>query len=239
MKTPHISLDRLPEIILKAKLCQASLQEFRILLELPEETPVNKLCQHAEALASYRQQLSIKDYREQVESGERPRLVDAIKIVMGDETLDAHVILTRLTERGWEPGASNKPSYISYTLSDNPKIFKRGRQRGTYRVIPESSLQGTLKTLIRDSILFPDSRALIKIAPATLSHLNRHSPRGRVERALCAEVSLLSVEDQLAMFKNILVLMPATNVFDAVRAELPDSGVAAALPQSPFDDTLN
>jgi hypothetical protein len=36
-------------------------------------------------------------------------------------------------ERGWEPGASNQQSYISYTLSDNGDTFKRV-SRGEYVV---------------------------------------------------------------------------------------------------------
>lgn len=72
--------------------------------------------------------------RRAVASGERPKLVEAVAIVMGDETLKAGDILERLTARGWEPGAANKQSYISYTLSDNGEVFKRGN-RGEYSVI--------------------------------------------------------------------------------------------------------
>jgi hypothetical protein len=72
--------------------------------------------------------------RRAVTEGLRPKLVDAVAIVMGDETLSAGDILERLKERGWAPGASAKQAYISYTLSDNEEIFKRVK-RGEYAVI--------------------------------------------------------------------------------------------------------
>lgn len=78
--------------------------------------------------------------RRAVASGERPKLHDAVAIVMGKETLTAGVILERLKERGWEPGASNPQSYISYTLSDNGETFKRGK-RGEYSVISPKSFE--------------------------------------------------------------------------------------------------
>jgi hypothetical protein len=71
--------------------------------------------------------------RRAVADGVRPKLVDAIAIVMGGETLKAGDILERLTARGWEPGATNKQSYISYTLSDNGDTFQRAN-RGEYSV---------------------------------------------------------------------------------------------------------
>lgn len=71
--------------------------------------------------------------RRAVANGERPKLVEAIAIVMGGETMTAGGILERLTARGWAPGASNPQSYISYTLSDNDEVFKRGK-RGEYAV---------------------------------------------------------------------------------------------------------
>jgi hypothetical protein len=72
--------------------------------------------------------------RRAVTEGLRPKLVDAVAIVMGDETLKAGEILERLVARGWEPGAKAKQAYISYTLSDNEEVFKRGN-RGEYSVI--------------------------------------------------------------------------------------------------------
>ncbi len=71
--------------------------------------------------------------RRAVANGERPKLVEAIAIVMGSETMTAGGILELLVARGWAPGASNPQSYISYTLSDNEEVFKRGK-RGEYSV---------------------------------------------------------------------------------------------------------
>lgn len=76
---------------------------------------------------------SISAGRRAVANGDRPKLVDAIAIVMGEETLSAGPILERLVARGWQPGASNPQSYISFTLTSNPDSFKRGK-RGEYSV---------------------------------------------------------------------------------------------------------
>lgn len=87
---------------------------------------------------------AISEGRRAVAEGLRPKLVDAVAIVMGKETLTAGVILARLQERGWEPGASNPQSYISYTLSDNEEVFKRGK-RGEYSVIDPKKFAAVAK----------------------------------------------------------------------------------------------
>lgn len=72
--------------------------------------------------------------RRAVANGDRPKLTEAVAIVMGEETLTAGEILERLQARGWQPGAKNPQSYISYTLGDNEETFKRV-ERGSYKVI--------------------------------------------------------------------------------------------------------
>lgn len=76
---------------------------------------------------------AIAEGRRAVASGARPKLVDALGIVMGSETMTASQILEALNGRGWTPGAAQPQAYISYTLSDNKEIFARVK-RGEYKV---------------------------------------------------------------------------------------------------------
>lgn len=62
--------------------------------------------------------------------GERPTLVEAIKIVMGNKTMNAEAVLAALTEKGWAPGAQDKKTYTSYLLSSNKDIFGRVPEKG-------------------------------------------------------------------------------------------------------------
>jgi hypothetical protein len=75
----------------------------------------------------------IAEGRRAVASGERPKLVDAMGIVMGSSEMNAAQILEALEARGWQPGASKPTSYLSYTLSENGEVFTRVK-RGVYRV---------------------------------------------------------------------------------------------------------
>jgi len=76
---------------------------------------------------------AIAEGRRAVASGARPKLVDAIGIVMGSGTMSSAQIIDALNKRGWAPGASKPQAYISYTLSDNPEMFVRVK-RGEYKV---------------------------------------------------------------------------------------------------------
>lgn len=71
--------------------------------------------------------------RQAVLNGDRPKLIDAITQVMGDDTISSPAILDRLEKRNWAPVAVNPCAYISYTLADNPKRFARV-SRGLYKV---------------------------------------------------------------------------------------------------------
>jgi hypothetical protein len=71
------------------------------------------------------------------EAGPRPRsLVDAVAAVMGGESLSAQVILARLRERGWAPGASNPIRYVGYVLQDCPERFVQVRDKFRLRPTP-------------------------------------------------------------------------------------------------------
>jgi ribonuclease E len=69
-------------------------------------------------------------------TGDRPTLVEAIKIVMGNKVMNAEAVLAALTEKGWAPGAQDKKTYTSYLLSSNKDVFERvpDKGRGFYRV---------------------------------------------------------------------------------------------------------
>lgn len=70
--------------------------------------------------------------RRAVASGERPKLVDAMAIVMGDEKMDSSQVIEGLKAKGWEPNAKKLQSYISYMLSSHPDTFERV-ERGVYQ----------------------------------------------------------------------------------------------------------
>jgi predicted kinase len=63
----------------------------------------------------------------------RPKMVDALTQVLGQETLSSSEIVKRLEEKGWLPSVSKPMPYIAYVLSDNPEVFDRVRP-GHYRI---------------------------------------------------------------------------------------------------------
>lgn len=78
--------------------------------------------------------------RRDVASGKRPKIKDAMTIVMGDTPMNAESIFAGLEARGWTPNSKNPKSYISYLLSSLRDHFEKvPGQRGIYRVKPVSA----------------------------------------------------------------------------------------------------
>jgi len=79
---------------------------------------------------------NVAEGRRAVARGDKPKLADAVAIVMGSETMDANQVIAALKKRGWTPktNASGLPSYISYVLSSNMKTHFDRPGRGKYTV---------------------------------------------------------------------------------------------------------
>ncbi len=77
----------------------------------------------------------VSEGRRAVARGDRPKLVDAIAIVMGKETMDVSGVIEGLAKRKWTPKASKLPAYISYMLSSNMDTVFDRPARGKYKVI--------------------------------------------------------------------------------------------------------
>jgi hypothetical protein len=54
----------------------------------------------------------------------RPRPLDALKMVLGNEWLSPEDILVRLSERGWAPGASSPRSYLTFMMRAHSDVFE-------------------------------------------------------------------------------------------------------------------
>lgn len=68
-----------------------------------------------------------------VEIVKRPRLLEAIAIVLADGPLSAGDVLAALDARGWTPCSSDNRRYIAYFLNDHPDRFERVRG-GLYKL---------------------------------------------------------------------------------------------------------
>ncbi len=118
--------------------------------------------------------------RQAVLNGDRPKLVDAITTVMGQDTVSSPDILARLEKRGWAPQATKPVSYISFTLSANPKRFTRA-SRGHYCV--NAVNEEALKELLGLSRL--SNRDLIQKLPEALrSKVHAKDSRSRVNQVI-------------------------------------------------------
>ncbi len=84
----------------------------------------------------------ISEGRRAVARGDRPKLLDAMAIVMGKETMDASGIIEGLKKKGWLPEASNLPAYISYMLSNNMDTVFERPARGKYKVLHPEKYSG-------------------------------------------------------------------------------------------------
>ncbi len=94
----------------------------------PKAVPVKK----AKPAATDGKVSAVAKGRRAVASGERPKLVDAMAIVMGDQQMNAAQVVDALVAKDWAPDAKKPQSYISYVLSANPTVFERV-DRGVYR----------------------------------------------------------------------------------------------------------
>jgi hypothetical protein len=86
--------------------------------------------------------------RAEVNSGVRPPVKDAVRLILGTTTMRSRDITTELVARGWKPRSGNLASYVPYVLSNGSKTHdKEGRKlnpvfesvntgegRGFYRV---------------------------------------------------------------------------------------------------------
>lgn len=72
--------------------------------------------------------------RRAVASGERPKLADAMWLVMGEENMNSAQVIDALTAKDWMPNATKPQSYISFVLSANKDKFARV-ERGVYKRI--------------------------------------------------------------------------------------------------------
>lgn len=88
--------------------------------------------------------------RRDVAAGLRPKIKQAMMLVMGDRTTNASVIYEELKVRDWLPNSNDPRAYIAYLLSSLKDAFERveGRGRGFYRVRPaETTPAPTAKTV--------------------------------------------------------------------------------------------
>ncbi len=107
--------------------------------------------------------------RRAVLSGERPTLRDAMRQIMGTETMNAAMIYEGLKEKGWLPNAGNPKEYIGYSLSAMKKDFERvpDKGRGYYKV------KGSVPAV---SVISPaPAAAPVHVAPKTKSNGATHT----------------------------------------------------------------
>ena len=123
--------------------------------------------------------------RRAVASGERPKLADAMWIVMGEEQMNSAQVIEALTAKDWMPNAAKPQSYISFVLSANEDKFKR-IERGVYQRIegagpaqePASSGKAK-KTTKAAAVAAP---AVAKAAKAPKKTAAKGTPQGKAER---------------------------------------------------------
>lgn len=71
--------------------------------------------------------------RRAVAQGLRPKISDAMIIIMGTQTMNASQLYEALQQKGWLPSASDPRQYLNYIFAKNPDLFERVA-RGAYRV---------------------------------------------------------------------------------------------------------
>lgn len=99
-------------------------------------TKVAKAAKPADANVS-----SVAAGRRAVASGERPKLVDAMWIAMGDDPMNSAQVIEALEAKGWMPNASKPQGYISFMLSKNADMFERV-ERGVYKRVEGAGPEG-------------------------------------------------------------------------------------------------
>lgn len=101
----------------------------------------------------------------------RPKLLEALKTVMGNESLSPEEILSRLGKRGWAPGASNPRSYLAFTMAANPDVFAAARAKFRVRK-PVGLTSAPTRTVQLEAVPAPSTACL-----------SRHPERSRLARA--------------------------------------------------------
>jgi hypothetical protein len=120
--------------------------------------------------------------RRAVASGERPKLVDAIMIVMGDSKMDSAQVIEALRAKDWAPNAKKLQSYISYMLSSNKDKFER-LERGIYQRVKGTASAKSTKASAKAA---PAQPATTK---APRKNAAKGAPAGKAERVASTENS--------------------------------------------------
>lgn len=218
-----IPMDRLPEVFRQSQNLQDALTSYRALIGQPKasgtlcdeyargvlgtipkvspapktpkkdppEPKVSKILQPKVEAPN-----AISLGRQEVLRGLRPKLVDAVIEVMGQDSLSGPEVLYRLQQKGWAPVAAQPTSYISYVLSDNRNTFKRVA-RGHYKVrhpkatsAPKSASfkplrLSKLEEVLKDTSKFPSNAAILQIVPFSIrKKLSPKSSRERLVKTL-------------------------------------------------------
>lgn len=99
---------------------------------------------------------SVSAGRREVTQGLRPKLLDAMALVMGDREMSCPEIVKALKAKKWAPHSESPVPYVSFMLSANRDRFIRV-SRGIYRV--RKSVQARLKRGVAAGARTADSRS--------------------------------------------------------------------------------
>lgn len=142
--------------------------------------------------------------RREVASGKRPKIKEAMVLIMGDRVMNADGIVAELASRGWTPKSKNPKVYISYLLSSikdqDQKLFdKVPGQRGFYKVradVVQSGLTSSSDDTDSEEETAPEVET--KAAPPAVVE----EPTVEIEEddtdAILADVGLLDVRETKA-----------------------------------------
>lgn len=118
--------------------------------------------------------------RQQVASGSRPPIKEAIVRVMGAKVMHTSEVLAALEAKGWAPAAKDPKQYVGYVLSSATDFFARvkAKGRGFYKVKAKGTALATAKTSKKKATkakATPKAKAASKVTKdEILRHLVKH-----------------------------------------------------------------
>lgn len=127
---------------------------------------------------------SVAAGRRAVASGERPKLVDAMWIVMGDEQMNSAQVIKALETKGWMPNATKPQGYISFMLSKNADMFER-IERGVYKRVKGAGPEGYAESKKKASVKAAPAAAATAKAPKKTAA--KGAPSGKAVRVASAQ----------------------------------------------------
>lgn len=140
---------------------------------------------------------SVAAGRRAVASGERPKLVDAMWIAMGDEQMNSAQVIDALKEKGWLPNANKLKGYISFMLSKNADKFERV-DRGVYKRVEGAGPEGYTESKKGKKASVKAAPVAAATAKAPKKAASKGAPSGKAVRVASTQAEEIQEPAQAA-----------------------------------------